>query len=152
MSSVKFSVRIRPEPLARRLLSVSAMMCYFWGFLLLVVMPGPWYQRLLLAGGWLLLAAVEWRRYRSAAADLGAIVVDEDRACFVEDASGRVWTAELLPGSVLTRKLLFLRLKRADGRQFVEFLPRFRVKARDWHRLQLIWQHARPAVGSARGS
>lgn len=92
--------------------------------------------------GWTLLEAWQlWRsqcRYRR-------LRLTVDGGLQVLDASGDWHPAELRPGSVLLRRLGWLRVRVAGRETFGELLRGDCDTDRDWRRAQVLWRH----VGAA---
>ncbi len=49
--------------------------------------------------------------------------------------------ATLVPGSIVLRRIAWLRFEAEDGRKFAELLRCKGVQNESWRRLQVIWRH-----------
>jgi len=57
------------------------------------------------------------------------------------DADGNWHPARLLPGSMLLRRVGWIRWDDGCGRQYAELLRGRSRESDDWRRLQVIWRH-----------
>ena len=71
---------------------------------------------------------------------------------WVTDAAGQRVTATLLRGSIVIRRLAWLRMRLEDGRKYAELVSGNAVEDFQWHRFQLIWKQSRQIVGRAERS
>jgi hypothetical protein len=123
---------------------------YLAGLWLIAGPDFPLVWRLALAGCWCADAAFALVRFRSAACDLELIRVCPG-SITVLGPSGLSDDAWLLTGSIVMRRVAWLRLASAGGkRSQVLFLARW-TDPGEWHRLQLVWQLREPGFGHPGG-
>jgi hypothetical protein len=65
---------------------------------------------------------------------------------------GRVEPLTLLSGSIVLKRLAWLRVQFTDGSEYGELLRGDPATDLEWHRLQLLWRHRRTAFGHQEGS
>ena len=147
MSSEKFEVRIRPDPLARGLVVGAGIVLTLAGGWILASaqLPPPW--RALCLVIWTLRAMHEFRGIRLAFRRVDGICIDADGGVAVISPGGERTAARFLTGSFATPAVAWFRLRLPGGCRYGEFLIRQRTPARDWHRLQLAWQLGRRTFG-----
>jgi hypothetical protein len=120
------------------------------GGLALILHTGlPASLRACLALGWLLRVMVELAHQARGTRHSVAVRLTAERALSVIDAAGTGRRARLLPGSVVIRRVAWLRIELPNGCRYGELLPRAASRAADWHRLQLIWQQRERHADSA---
>lgn len=99
----------------------------------------PGAVRLGLLAAWLADASVGLYRTGRAQAAVFALVLLED-GCFVRDRQGSSEPVTLQAGSMLTRRMAWLRCRRADGSGYSELLLRAGSDPQAWRRLQVLWR------------
>ena len=145
MSSTAYFAEIHPDPVLRRIVLVSGVASAVVGLPLVLVLPVAAETRAVAALLWLALVASELSRSRRAWKSCHAMRFFADGTVTVL-TPGESWQpATLLAGSVLLRKLGWIRLSVAlpAGRKLVlgEFLRGDGRESADWRRLQVVWRH-----------
>ena len=123
-------------------------MLYATGIVLILILPLP--PALRAAGGlvWAIWAYWEISRLERGFGQCFEIRVHASGDVEIADDNGDWAPASLLPGSLVLRKLGWLRLQTTDGRTMVEPVRGDTSRGQDWRRLQVIWRH----IGAARRS
>lgn len=122
------------------------------GVLLILDLSLPVWLRAATVMSWLGFAFHELYRYSRLASAIALISLRQSGDVIITDVEGICTETHLLPGSVVTGSLAWLRLRLPNGRKFGELLCKNEVQPSEWHRLQLVWQQARLFIGSAKGS
>ena len=141
MSSTAYSADLRPDGRLRCIVLVSAVLLASLGALAIGLATVPAWVRLPALAAWL---GWSWR-------DVGAlrrgwrrahgVRLLADGGAEVRDRSGRWAAAELAGGSMLLRRLGWLRLVTADGERIHELVSGSCREDREWRRLHVIWRH-----------
>ena len=125
----------------RRVVLLSGLLLGVAGFVMILFLPVHPAARIVGCTVW---AACCWReqtRFRRAYRRVLRFRMNCDGDVQVLDRNGKWLTARLLSGSVLLRRLGWMRLRTEDGHVFAELLRgRCRHNAA-WRRLQVIWRH-----------
>ena len=111
--------------------------------------PAGW--RWLIGSLWLADCCFSWTRLRRGFARLHAVRLTADGEAWVMLAAGRSERAQLLSGSVVGRRMAWIRLRFRDGSAHAELFLASRAETAAWHRLQLIWRLAKPAFSDPGG-
>lgn len=106
---------------------------------MLAGLPFGGWPRLLLLALWIALGRHEWRRQVTGFRRVTSIRIHENGALESIDARGTVEALQLLGGSVVLRRMAWLRLKFADGSHYGELLCGDTDRNPGWHGLQLTW-------------
>ena len=117
-----------------------------------MMLPFGWSVCLGLVAAWLTFHARRRLQRRRAAEDCVALELIADGSIRVLDRHGHAQAARMLPGSFVGRHLAWLRLETEQSGQIAEFLAKFAVETRDWHRLQLLWQLRAQYFGGFQGT
>jgi hypothetical protein len=109
----------------------------------------PW--RLAIGCCWCADGALAVRRLGTAARRLGRIEFGVSAATIV-GTDGRRTEAKLLTGSVVMRRVAWLRFRDGDGIRYQELLVARWIEPSAWHRLQLVWQFRDRGFGHPGGA
>lgn len=149
VSSREFSVSLRPTQRLRNRVKLFAAVCAVAGAMLIFRLSVPWLIRAVALVAWLAFSFYELYRYSRSARGIRRIRLNQLGQVTIFDPQGRDVPSRLLPGSLITGSLAWLRFSLPNGRIFGELLCRNEVQEADWHRLQLLWQQGRPFIGGA---
>ncbi len=125
----------------RRIVVATAWVAMSLGIVTIVSLP---IDGLLRAAGstiWLTGMGVELIVISSAHKQFGRIRMHSDGRIELQDNDGHWQTATIGNGSIVLRKLAWLRLKPASGARYHELLRRNSLQSEQWRRLQVIWRH-----------
>jgi hypothetical protein len=122
------------------------------GVVLIVLMPLAPVWRVLLAAAWVAESLRELRELARGASRLTHIRLDADGNIAGLGRDSRCEQLTLLSGSMVLRRLAWLRVRFPDGSRYGELLRGEPSKDPEWQRLQLIWRHRRTAFGRQDGS
>jgi len=136
----------------RNRVKLFAAICAVVGVLLILDLSLPVWLRAAALMAWLGFSFHELYCYSRLASAIALISLEQSGDVIITDVDGTCAESHLLPGSVVTSSLAWLRLRLPNGRKFGELLCKNEVQPSEWHRLQLLWQQARPFIGSAKGS
>ncbi len=131
---------------------MSAAIAAIAGFALILHLPLNGGFRALIAVLWIAQSVREIQLWTLAAARVTRIQFNQMGDVWVIDRDGLVSSVELLGGSLVTRRLAWIRVRFADGHDYGELLRGNAVKDKQWHRFQLIWQQTRQIIGRAERS
>ncbi len=147
MSSREFEVALEPDRRLRCLLSMTAVLAWSCGLWLTAGLDIslPWR----VSGGLLWTADVGYGMWRLVRGQqrLERIVVSSGGTLAAVSSDGSRDSLVLLTGSVVYRRIAWLRFRYSDGRQHAELLMGNPARDHGWHGLQLIWRMSRDAFG-----
>ena len=141
MSSTAFSAVLVPDRTLRRIVLLSGLTLMCIGIVLILKLP---LHPAILATGtiaWLLLCASELRNLARGFQRCRLLRVTANGAIRLLDANGDWRAAELLPGSLLLRRIGWIRVSDSAGRTSVEPVRGHCRESQDWRRFQVIWRH-----------
>ena len=147
MSSAEFYCDLIPTRPCRRLPLLCGCLALLAGAALIVRMPLHGFARLLLCLIWLAYCLNEIRNCSRTAASLRLLRLYADGAVSGRFADGEWQQLRMLSGSMVLRRVAWLRLRLPDGLDYGELLSGNARDSRQWHRLQLIWRQNRRAFG-----
>ena len=136
-----YSTDLTPEPQLRQLVLIAGLATAGLGGGMILATPLPLLWRLLAAALWLgssVHELVVLRRGQRGVERLRVLQGGSARLCAPD---GCWFPATLAPGSVVLRRVAWLRFVADDGRKFAELLHRKSVQNESWRRLQVIWRH-----------
>jgi hypothetical protein len=96
---------------------------------------------------WLAFSVYEARCYAQAANSVRRLRLCADGSAVARLADGRWRRVRLLPGSIVLRRVAWLRIRLPSGLDYGELLSGSSRSDPDWHRLQLIWRQNQAAFG-----
>jgi hypothetical protein len=140
-------VTLRPDPLARALVTAAGVLLTLAGGWILAVslLPPGW--RVLCVLAWVLKAGREFQGFRRAFRDVDGIVINAAGGVSVLSRQGGRTPARWLTGSFASPEIAWIRLRLPGGTAYGELLIRQRMAAQDWHRLHLAWQLGQRSFG-----
>jgi hypothetical protein len=115
------------------------------GLVVSLPLPPAWRGMLLLL--WLADTVAGLRGIHAGMLRLGSLTVNQFGEMSVTGPDGTLETVTLESGSVVLRRIAWLRLRFPDNSRYAEFFCGNPVNEPAWHRFQLIWQHAAEAFG-----
>jgi hypothetical protein len=90
---------------------------------------------------WVAIGRFELRRLTQGFETCRVIRIDSSGEITILDNDDKWVPARLLTGSVLLRKLGWMRLQDQSGQIFLELIRGDARQSQDWRRLQVIWRH-----------
>ena len=142
MSSSTYSTRIVPEPRLRRLVSVSAVVLGFAGAALAATLPLPLPVVIVLAALAPLVTGLEMQRLRAGFRGAVLYVIHADGTIDIHSPSGRITTARVAAGSIILKRIAWLRMRTTDGRHSAELVAAGSgPQSQMWRRFQVICRH-----------
>lgn len=141
MSSSTYSADLHPDPALRRIVLLSG--AAFCAVGVSVTLAMPLHPAVLIVGsaGWLALCAWELIKMCRGHALCRRLRMSVGGELLLLDPLGIWHTARLLPGSVLLRRVGWIRLETGIGRRCAEPVRGSCRESDDWRRLQVIWRH-----------
>jgi hypothetical protein len=118
------------------------------GIFLILALPVSLGIRLGGCGAWLAISLRELLRLCRSFRQCRGIRIDGEGLVEVATASGHWRPAQLMPGSIVLRRLAWLRVRQDCGLEHAELLIGSARENEDWRRLQVIWRHL-PHLGTA---
>ena len=141
MSSTAYFAEFKPDPHLRRLVAASGVLLGIAGVLVILLLPTDLWMRLAACVIWVLTSAREHRQLQRGWADCRALRFTANGELMVLGADQTWRAARQETGSVLLRKLGWIRLRDHRGVVFGELLSGDDRASPDWRRLQVIWRH-----------
>lgn len=141
LSSTTYSANLTPESWLRIIvLSIGRILFAVGTLLLLILDQHP------LARGFACVAWLSFGRFRLLQLCSGfdaciAVRVFPEGTASVLTSDAEWVSARMLPGSLILRKLAWLRLRTDNGQVHQELLRGDARKDLEWRRLQVIWRH-----------
>jgi len=141
VSSNTYSARLDPDARLRLLVLVSGVCLGMVGLALILTLKLHAVATAAVATAWLVLTLSElrglWLGFRSSR----ALRIASDGSLMRLDQAGTWRDARLLPGTVVLRRLAWIRLETARGARSAELIQGRCADSHDWRRLQVIWRH-----------
>ncbi len=125
----------------RRIVVAAAWVAMSLGIVTIVSLPIDGLLRVAGSSIWLTGMGVELIVISSAYKQFGRIRMYSDGRIELRNNDGHWQTATIGNGSIVLRKLAWLRLKPASGGRYHELLRRNSLQSEQWRRLQVIWRH-----------
>lgn len=139
-SSAEYVTELVPRTSLRRRVLVSGWVLLLTGSVIIMHLSVPIGVRLVLEALWLADTGSGLARLASAQAGVSQLRMFADGCCLGRDRRG-VWTRyRLLPNSVLTQRVAWLRFADENGRRYSELFWHRQVESEAWRRLQVIWR------------
>lgn len=151
-SSARFETALTPEPQLRKLVLACGCLAAIAGTLIILAMPLAWALRILFAAVFVGENCRELRRLIRGAARLQLLLLDAEGNVSGRGPDGGSESMVLLSGSIVLKRLAWLRLRFTDGSEHGELFRGNPAADPEWQRLQLLWRHRRTAIGSQDGS
>jgi hypothetical protein len=111
------------------------------GVALILATPLHPAAKMLGSSGYLLLSLWEFLRLSRGFARCCRLRVTEGGGLSLLDPDGNWQAARLLPGSVVLRKVAWIRCKTEQGHHCAELIRGNCRESKDWRRLHVIWRH-----------
>ena len=147
MSSTVFGVVLRTEQTGRKIVCLSGIGLMLTGMVLILSLPFSTSWRIVLLLIWLTDCSLTFSRLAIAWRQVTAIRLDIAGSVHTEAPDGSLVQTTLESGSVVCRRVAWLRFRLADGRPHGELLLASGTEALTWHRFQLIWRLCRATFG-----
>ena len=141
MSSTTYSAELHPDARLRRIVLWSGAFLGAVGVVLIFSMRLPAVVLIAASTAWLLVSGRELGRIRRAYTRCCRLRLSAGGEMRWLDVDGNWYPAKLLPGSVLLRRVGWIRWHDGRGRQAAELLRGRCRESDDWRRLQVIWRH-----------
>ncbi len=141
MSSNTYSSCLKPDPWLRLAVDVTARLLTAGAIGIVLTMSLGALPRFGLSLVCLWLGSAELARLHRGFAACTAIRLTSDGSAGIESGDGSWAPARLESGSIVLRRLAWLRLRTDDGRLVTELLRGDARHCHDWRRLQVIWRH-----------
>jgi len=141
VSSSTYSAELYPEVALRRTVLLVGMGLHAVGVALILTTPLHPAAKILGSSGWLLLALWEFLRLRRGFARCCRLRVTVDGGLLLLDPDGSWQAARLLRGSVVLRRVAWIRCRTERGQHCAELARGNCRESEDWRRLQVIWRH-----------
>jgi hypothetical protein len=141
VSSTAYSAELKPDPRLRRLVAGSGLLLGIAGLLVILHLPTDLWMRVLACIVWAGTSAREHGQLQRGWADCCALRFTANGDLTVLGADHTWRTARRETGSVLLRKVGWIRLRDHRGVVFAELLSGDDRTSPDWRRLQVIWRH-----------
>ena len=152
MSSRKFSVDLLPDKRLRGWLLLGGAVSAGIGLVMILHLRLSIVMRVVLLAAWLGWSGRELLMQADGSQRVRRIRLNNLGEVWITDARGRSSQADLLPGSVVLRRIAWLRIRLDCGRKYGELLTENAVQSGQWHRLQLLWQQCRQYFAGTGGS
>lgn len=130
----------------RRAVLLSGLGLHAAGIGIIMTAALPCVLTLAAAAAWLMLGAREIVHLRRGFCRCRRLRLMADGRLLLLDERGHWRTAALLPGSVVLRRLAWIRFQTEQGSRGAELLRGHCRAVHDWRRLQVIWPHVGGAL------
>ena len=141
MSSSAYSACLQVDPSLRRFVLASGLILAAAGVPLILTMPLALPIKAPFVAAWLCLCARDIQKLRKAYTCYCALQVGKEGEVRLRDNDGNWHEARLLAGSILLRRLGWIRIGDTRGLVFAELVRGSCSEGQDWRRLQVIWRH-----------
>ncbi len=141
MSSPTYSAELHPDARLRRIVLWSGALLGLVGVVVILSTRLPAALLIAASVAWLLFSGWELRRICHGYARCRRLRLSAGGELSRLDGAGNWHLARLLPGSVLLRRVGWIRWDDERGRQYAELLLGRCRESDDWRRLQVIWRH-----------
>ena len=141
MSSNRYSSTLKPDPWLRILVLSSGRLLIAAGLVLILILDIAAGLRALAGVLWIVAGRHELRVLQRGFDALLAIRLYSDGSVAVLNNHKEWQPGECESGCIVLQKLVWLRLRTADGARFTELLCGDARRDHDWRRLQVIWRH-----------
>ena len=141
MSSRAYAADLRTSSSLRQIVIASGVAATLLGTLCIAALPFEPTIVMVSALLWLLTSLREIVALRRAYAAFSHLRIEAGGAVTLCGTTDGPIPADLLPGSVVLRRVAWLHLKAANGLRFGELIVGNCRKNKDWRRLQVIWRH-----------
>ena len=148
MSSSAFSAEFSADFRLRCAVLLSGATLAALGLLVIKLLPVHFALRVTGAVAWAVSSGIELSRLRRAYARYVGLRVGHDGAMHVQKRGGGWQAARLLPGSLLLRRMAWIRVQSERGEVFAELLRGECRRSANWRRLHVIWRHIGATPGS----
>jgi len=125
----------------RRLVAGSGVLLGFTGILVILQLPIDLWVRLIACCLWAATSAYEYHQLRRGWAECCALRFSGEGEITLLGVDGAWHPACRVSGSVLLRRVGWIRLRGHSGVVFGELLSGHDRESPDWRRLQVIWRH-----------
>jgi hypothetical protein len=146
VSSNRYSSTLKPDPWLRILVLTSGRLLIAAGLVIILILDIAADLRALAGALWIVAGRYELRVLQRRFDALIAIRLFSDGSVAVLNEHEEWQPGQCQSGCIVLRKLVWLRLRTADGTRFTELLCGDVRRSHDWRRLQVIWRH----VGAGR--
>lgn len=147
MSSRDLEVELRPDPGLRVMPLLFAVLAWVVGILLVFRIDIHFGWRCLLVTVWTADVGAATRRLLRGQRRVARLLLGSGGTLLAVRPDGRREPLTLLGGSVVYRRVAWLRFRFADGCRHAELLCGDASRDPEWHCLQLIWRLGRDAFG-----
>lgn len=141
MSSNSYSACLTPDPWLRLVVSTSGRCLIAAGLVVILVLAADVAPKAAGCLVWLLIGRFELQRLEQGFDACKAIRIDSSGEAMILGDDENWVPARLLSGSVLLRKLAWMRLQDQSGRIYLELISGDARQSQNWRRLQVIWRH-----------
>jgi len=141
VSSNSYSASLTPDPWLRIVVSTSGRLLIAAGLALILVLGIDVELRAMGCLVWVAFGRFELRQLEQGFDACKAIRIDSNGEVTVLVNDEKWVPATLLTGSVVLRKLGWIRLKDQRGQIFLELIRGDARQSQNWRRLQVIWRH-----------
>ena len=141
MSSIRYSAELAPDPALRRAVLIAGALAILGGIAVIAALPITWQWQVIVGLGWGVYSGRDLWLIARANKACQRLQVDQDGCIRVFDRECCCSPATMDSGSLVLRRLAWLRFRTAAGRRHVELIRRKSTQNDDWRRLQVIWRH-----------
>lgn len=141
MSSARYSSELEPDPALRCWLLIAALLAMVTGLVVILWLPLDAILRTISGIVWVAAGCLQGALIASAHKQVRRIRLYADGEVILMAPDGAQRQARLANGSVVLRRIAWLRLQPARGFCHVELLCGCGRESQPWRRLQVIWRH-----------
>ena len=141
MSSNTYSASLTPDPWLRIVVLTSGRLLIAAGLALILILAIDAAWRAVGCLIWLALGRFELQQLQRGFESCNAVRIDSNGEIAILNGDQEWVAGTLQTGSVLLRKLGWLRLQSQSGQIILELFRGDARQSEDWRRLQVIWRH-----------
>ncbi len=141
MSSTNYSAELIPDAALRRTVIVTGILATAGGAAASATLPVLPAAKLIAAVLWSALGARELTHIAKGNKTCSRIEIDATGTVQVFGPNGCCRTATIDSGSIVLRRVAWLRLRGPAGERHAELLGPGASRSHDWRRFQVIWRH-----------
>jgi len=141
MSSNTYSACLTPDPWLRIVVLTSGRLLIAAGLVVILTLAVDASLRAAACLVWFCIAWFELRRLQQGFKSCAGIRIDSNGDIWILNSDQEWLPGTLQSGSVLLRRLGWLRLQSHAGQTFLELVRGNARQSQDWRRFQVIWRH-----------
>jgi hypothetical protein len=141
VSSTTYSAELLPDPALRQVVIGTGILAAAAGAAAAATLPVSWPTKLIAVLGWVLFSGRELLHIAWGNKACSRLQIDASGNVQIFDSAGACRPARVDSGSVVLRRIAWLRLQTPEGRRHGELLRPESARIHEWRRFRVIWRH-----------